>query len=100
MDVFETRLTVISGDNTDDVRISYEVIQGENIQQDGENGPHVLNDQGDRVKATLLIGEYEELNSLEEGTRLTLIVQAQSGGSSFKSVQAPRNIDEGNSYIL
>ena len=93
--------TVVSGSAEGGDFVNYTVIQA---VSDGfsEDNP-TLADQGDRARATfdLTASSVEgDLNELDESDRLTIIVQAAAGGTSTKSVAAPSNIGEGESYIL
>ncbi|TQQ81076.1 flagellin [Halonotius terrestris] len=92
--------TVITGDAADTNSIvAYTPVQG-NFES---NTNPILSEQGDRVEvgfdldATAVDGE---LNELDESTQMTIVLNSPAGGSSYKSVQAPRNIDQGESYIL
>jgi len=92
--------TVVSGNpEENDFTVFYETLQGDF----GSETQPILDEQGDRVLAKFNLTEssgIDGLNTLENSTRMQLVVQAPAGGSSYKSVQAPRNIDEGESYIL
>ncbi|ERH01707.1 MAG: hypothetical protein J07HN6_01264 [Halonotius sp. J07HN6] len=46
------------------------------------------------------LSSIEGISSLSQGDNLQLVVQAPAGGSTYKEVQAPRRIKEGESYIL
>ena len=90
--------SVIPG-NPDRSFVTYDVIQSAGEEIDDENP--TLGNQGDRVEVSFdLTDTDEELSPLNESNRLTIITQAPAGGSSFKSVQAPRSIDSDESYIL
>ncbi|TQQ81355.1 flagellin [Halonotius terrestris] len=88
--------TVISGDAEGSNVVAYTPIQGEYES----NVNPIMAEQGDRVEVGFDLATEDDLNVLEESTRVQIVVQAPAGGSSYKSVQAPRNIDEGESYIL
>lgn len=92
--------SVITGNpNATGSIVSYTTIQGD---FESQTYP-ILSEQGDRVEVTFDLDNSAvqgELNELAESTQMTIVLQAPSGGSSYKSVQAPRNIDSGNSYIL
>ncbi|TQQ79784.1 hypothetical protein EGH24_09800 [Halonotius terrestris] len=89
--------TVLSGNpNATGSIISYNTLQGD---FESETMP-ILADQNDRVTVTFDLWDSPSLNTLQEGNEMTIVLQAPSGGSSYKSVQAPRNIDTGDSYIL
>ena len=93
--------TVVSGGAEGGDFVDYTVIQA---VSDGlsEDNP-TLGEQGDRVRANFDLTDdsvADDLNELDESDRLTFVVQAPAGGSSFKSVEAPRNIDADESYIL
>ena len=91
---------VVSGDQTDSI-VNYTVIQGEEVYDDEDEKINpILSEQGDRVNVGFNLTAADTLNELEETTRMQIVVQAPAGGSSYKSVQAPRNIDEGEGYIL
>jgi len=91
---------VISGIQKDSI-INYSVVQGEDIYDDEDKKVNpILSDQGDRVEIGFNLTASDQLNELDETTRMTIVVQSPAGGSSYKSVQAPRNIDEGDISIL
>jgi len=91
---------VISGFQNESI-INYSVVQGEDIYDDENKQVHpILNDQGDRVEVGFNLTASDQLNELDENTRMTMVIQSPAGGSSYKSVQAPRNIDEGDITIL
>ena len=91
---------VISGDQTESI-INYSVVQGEDIYDNSTAKVHpILSDQGDRVEVGFNLTASDTLNELDETTRMTLVVQSPAGGTSYKSVQAPRNIDKGDITIL
>ncbi|TQQ81019.1 flagellin [Halonotius terrestris] len=89
--------TVITGyaEDTDSI-VAYTPVQG-----DFESNVNpILAEQGDRVEVGFDLDSSDDLNQLDESTRMTIVLNSPAGGSSYKSVQAPRNIDEGESYIL
>jgi len=92
--------TVVSGNPEENgFGVHYDTLQGDFAN---EKQP-ILDEQGDRVQAEFNLSRsdgLDGLNELENSTRMTIVVQAPAGGSSYKSIQAPRNIDEGESYIL
>jgi len=91
---------VISGFQNESI-INYSVVQGDDIYDDESQKVHpVLSDQGDRVEVGFNLTASDQLNELDETTRMTIVVQSPAGGSSYKSVQAPRNIDKGDISIL
>jgi len=91
---------VITGDQTESL-VNYSVVQGEEIYTNETAKTHpVLSDGGDRVEVGFNLTASEQLRELDETERLTIVLQVAAGGSTYKSVQAPRNIDEGESTIL
>jgi len=91
---------VVSGDQTDSI-VNYTVVQGEDVYDDEDEKINpILSEQGDRVSVGFNLTAADTLNELEETTRMQIVIQSPAGGSSYKSVQAPRNIDQGEGYIL
>ena len=92
---------VITGDQKESI-VNYTVIQpGDSVYSNETEKVHpVLSDQGDRVEVGFNLTASDTLNELDETTRMTIVVQSPAGGSSYKSVQAPRNIDEGDVTVL
>ena len=86
---------VVSG--SDDT-VEYNVIQ--NITGGLDSDDPTLGEQGDRVEVGFDLDDNDVLDPVNESARLSIIVLAPDGGSSFKSVRAPRNIHQGGSYIL
>jgi len=91
---------VVSGYQNESI-VNYTVVQGDNIYDNESQKVHpILSEQGDRVMVGFNLSAADTLNELEETTRMQIVVQSPAGGSSYKSVQAPRNIDKGEGYIL
>jgi hypothetical protein len=44
--------------------------------------------------------EQDQLKPLKDNQELEIIAQAPAGGNTYRSLTAPRRIDEGESYIL
>ena len=92
--------TVLSGSVADDDVVNYRFVQSVNDLEISDDDPPILADQADRVEASFNLTEAANLDELEDSDRVTIIVQAPAGGASYKSVTAPREIGEGESYIL
>jgi len=90
---------VISGYQNESI-INYTVVQGDEVYSEDKDTHPVLSAQGDRVEVGFNLSASDTLNELDENTRMTIVVQSPAGGSSYKSVQAPRNIDKGDISIL
>jgi len=90
---------VVSGYQNESI-VNYTVVQGDELYDTSKEVHPILSEQGDRVDVGFNLTAADTLNELDEGTRMQVVVQAPAGGSSYKSVQAPRNIDEGDGYIL
>jgi flagellin-like protein len=66
-----------------------------------ENSQPILSDQEDLMVVEFNLTAMEgDLRSLETSEKLTIVAQAPAGGQSYVEVQAPRQIAEGESYIL
>jgi archaeal flagellin N-terminal-like domain len=62
---------------------------------------HILSDQEDLMVVNFnLTNMSGDLQAIETTQKLTIIAQAPAGGQSYKELQAPRQIDDGESYIL
>jgi len=86
--------TVISGNNRTNDAISLFRTQG------NKNGTSILSDQDDLVVIQFDLTKTATLDPLGVSDKLTLVTQAPAGGSSYKQIQAPRRIKNGNAYIL
>ena len=69
-------------------------------QQSLESGSSVLKDQDDILISQIDLSNASGLEPLEESQSVKLIVQAPSGGQTYKELKTPRNIENGASYIL
>ena len=89
---------IISGNGSQEA-LEYNIIQ---LRDDDHNEDNpTLAEQGDRVEVSVdLDAEELRLEPLNESSRVQVIVQAPAGGASFRSVQAPNNIEADASYIL
>jgi len=95
--------TVVSGNSTANSDLTYFQVQG----FESDENEVVLKDQEDLVNAQFNLsntdgtsGGISGIESLGEAQRVKLIVQAPSGGQSYKELQTPRNIEDNSSYIL
>ncbi|TQQ82299.1 archaellin/type IV pilin N-terminal domain-containing protein [Halonotius roseus] len=87
--------TVVNGNSTANDDLTYYNQQG--LAASDEN---VLQDQEDIIVAQLDLDGQNGIDPVTESETVTLIVQAPSGGQTYKQLQAPRNIEDGSSYIL
>jgi flagellin FlaB len=66
-----------------------------------ENSQPILSDQEDLMVVEFNLSAMEgDLQALNTTEKLTIVAQAPAGGQSYTEVQAPRQIDNGESYIL
>ena len=87
--------SVISGNpNSSDVVMN--ITQKQGIEDD----TYVLSDQEDLVIVTFNVSKPNTLNELEGGDEVIFVAQAPAGGNTYKKLSAPRQINEGDSYIL
>jgi flagellin FlaB len=91
--------SVVNGKPTSNAgRIQLYNIQGfDTADADTEK---VLSDQNDLMVIQFDLTNISGITPMADGTDTTIIAQAPAGGTTYKQLQAPRNIDEGNSYIL
>ena len=88
--------TVINGNNdTNSDVITHFQAQG---MEDSDGS--VLKDQEDLLISQIDLEAANDVDGLEESERVKLVLQAPAGGSTFAELKAPRNIEEGESYIL
>ena len=92
----EGNATVISGNNRTDP-IQHTAVQSLNASDDQKS---VLKEQQDLLLVQIDLAEVDNIEPLEESEQAKIIVQAPSGGQSFKEIQTPINIEKGDSYIL
>ena len=88
--------TVINGDNT----TNSDVIS--HFQQQGMEGSDgsVLKDQEDLLISQINLYNASNIEELDESESVKIIVQAPAGGQTYKELKTPRNIENGDSYIL
>ena len=87
---------VINGNNDTNANvISHTQIQG----MDSEDGS-VLKDQEDLLAVEINLNQSGSVAPLEESQRVKLVLQAPAGGQTFKELQAPRNVEGGDTFIL
>ena len=87
--------TVVNGNSTKNGDITYYNQQGLAASDD-----NVLADQEDIVIAEIDLDGQAGIDPVAESETITLIVQAPSGGQTYRQLKTPRNIEDGNSYIL
>ncbi len=86
--------TVLSGNNRT-APVSHFQVQG----MDGDDGS-VLKDQEDLLISQIDLEKANNIEPLKESQSVKLILQAPAGGQTFKELKTPRNIEDGDSYIL
>ena len=70
-------------------------------KQDLEDGSQILSEQEDLMVVEFnLTNMSGDLRSIKPSEKVTIVAQAPAGGQSYTEVQAPRQIQEGESYIL
>ena len=97
--------TVVSGDpKSSDVVTKLTGLQG-TVEGDirgsssSNNGDMILSEQQDLIIVQMNL-DSSNLAPLEDNGELQIVAQAPAGGNTYKSVTAPRRINEGESYIL
>jgi len=66
-----------------------------------DDGTHILSDQEDLMVVEFNLSAMQgDLQAIETSQKLTIVAQAPAGGQSYKETQAPRQIQDGESYIL
>ena len=69
-------------------------------KQSMEDDTFIISEQEDLVVVTFNLSKGDQLQPLEDNQELEIIAQAPAGGNTYRSLTAPRRIDEGESYIL
>jgi len=87
--------TVVNGNSTANDDVTYYNQQGLDTSEE-----NVLQDQEDIIIAQIDLDGQTGIDPVAESETVSLIVQAPSGGQTYKQLQAPRNIENGSSYIL
>ena len=87
--------TVVNGNSTANDDVTYYNQQGLDTSEE-----NVLQDQEDIIIAQIDLDGQTGIDPVAESETVSLIVQAPSGGQTYKQLQAPRNIEDGSSYIL
>jgi flagellin-like protein len=91
----DANATVVNGKlNTSDGLTSY-TIQG--FEKDSST---ILSDQQDLMVVNFNLTNISGLAPLTSSSKLSFVVQAPAGGSTYKQVQAPGRIKDGEAYIL
>jgi len=89
--------SVITGnpdENQDDALVSIDQ------KQSMEDDTYIISEQEDLVVVTFNLTKGDQLKPLKDNQELEIIAQAPAGGNTYRSLTAPRRIDEGESYIL
>jgi len=89
--------SVITGnpdENQDDALVSIDQ------KQSMEDDTYIISEQEDLVVVTFNLTKGDQLQPLKDNQELEIIAQAPAGGNTYRSLTAPRRIDEGESYIL
>jgi len=89
--------SVITGnpnENEDDALVSIDQ------KQSMEDDTYIISEQEDLVVVTFNLTKGDQLQPLKDNQELEIIAQAPAGGNTYRSLTAPRRIDEGESYIL
>ena len=77
------------------------VVTHHQLQGFENSNTHILSDQEDLMVVNFDITSMSgNLAPLEVTQKLVIVAQAPAGGQSYKEVQAPRSIRDGESYIL
>jgi len=87
--------TVVNGNENKTPGVSLISVQGLE-----DNSTQVLSDQDDLMLVRFQLDRISDLSQLNESESITLVAQSPAGGSTYKQLQAPRQIENGNSYIL
>jgi flagellin-like protein len=88
--------SVVNGNNdTNSDVVTFHQLQGL------DDNTRILSDQEDLMVVEFNLTAFQgDLKNLEPTDKLTIVAQAPAGGQSYKEVQAPRAIRDGESYIL
>jgi flagellin FlaB len=89
--------TVINGNENSNDNIQHTGIQSLNGSNDDES---VLKEQEDLLLVQINLEGQDGIESLNESQRVKLVAQAPAGGQSFAELKTPRNIENGDTYIL
>ena len=86
------------GDDQGTPRIELFNIQGfDTSDSDTET---TLSDQQDLTVIRFNLSNISGISPLDKNTEITFVAQAPAGGSSYKQLESPSNINKGESYIL
>jgi flagellin FlaB len=98
--------TVVSGDPQGGSEVVTRLVgkqgtvEGEIRDDSSNNDDMILSEQQDLVIVAMNLSKDNGLEPLEDNGELQIVAQAPAGGNTYKSVTAPRRINEGESYIL
>jgi flagellin FlaB len=87
--------TVVNGNEDQTAGVSLISVQGLE-----DNSTQVLSDQDDLMIVRFRLNNINDVSQLEESESITIVAQAPAGGSTYKQLQAPRQIKDNKSYIL
>jgi flagellin FlaB len=86
--------SVVSGNNYTNDAVTFYQLQS--IDEDST----ILADQEDMMVVQFNLSNATGLEPLEDGQKFQIVTQAPAGGASYKQLQTPKRIFEGESYIL
>lgn len=90
--------TVVNGENTSAGTASDGI---EFYQKQGlADGADTLSDQNDLMVVEFALTDISGVSPLNESESITFISQAPAGGTTYKQLQAPRQIENNSAYIL
>ena len=98
--------TVVSGDPQGSSEVVTRLVgkqgtvEGEIRDESSNTDDMILSEQQDLVIVAMNLSKDNGLEPLEDNGELQIVAQAPAGGNTYKSVTAPRRINEGESYIL
>jgi len=87
--------TVVNGNEDQTAGVSLISVQGLE-----DNSTQVLSDQDDLMVVRFQLDRLSDLSQLDESESITFVAQSPAGGSTYNQLQAPRHIENGDSYIL
>lgn len=87
--------SVVNGNPNQNDGIRFYTVQGF-----ADTDTSTISDQQDLMIVQFNLTNISGVEPLNESTRVKFVAQAPAGGSTFKRLQAPRGIRNGESYIL
>jgi|APHM01.1.fsa_nt_gi archaeal flagellin N-terminal-like domain len=102
INVSKASYTIETGDNATVVDGNANINNGIELFpiQSLDDNTQILSEQDDLMVIQFTLDNLTEVNQLAESESIKIVAQAPAGGSTHTQLQAPRRIENDNSYLL